>query len=1037
MRWALQFTSNDRERAEDLVQEVFSQLILTHSDLSEIKNIAAYLYTALHNTHVSQVRMAVRSHTQSLSVIEYNLADTAVHSGDPSLLYQTQDQLRRICQFACARKQSSKASSILILRFFHGYHISEAANVVGATSEAIRQCLRFARHEARLFLENPAALAFIDRAQLMKLPSHRIVQSAEELLSDLRRAVFRSCQGDCLTADSLRAFYQMNSSLRSSSSVVAHLVSCRRCLDTVNRELGIPLLADRFGEDSDGADDDARPGLNGAGGGKRSESGSHLRKQTKTQQGTRRLLLRFRRHVRELIECYPRELRVSVNGHLLGSHFVNSELSRMRLDITLAEPVSFLEVMTEENTRLLVMNIDPPPNGDPRQARRVLLSDDRSLEATLQYGHPWPMLEVVYHNPCFEADAPLQVPELDGPANVGVSKAESAKLEFVADQPQARGSADLARQAGPTFKQMLSDKRKQVVGRMESWRRSFLAGFSHLSNVGVVTAIVSIILICALLLVWLNPNPTPELAAANLLKQARIAEDATGARVDEAVHRVVTLETRNYRTGVLISKNRIDLWRDATGKSSRSVYDDRGQLIAGEWVKNNHPDRNHSQASSLILQRGQKPRFESSVLNVQLAINNLELWRLEPSVKNFGELIGDPELSRVEEKLDAYVITYSAGPAEGNKLLLTASLKLRKSDLHAEEQSLVLRWNNQSLEYRFVEANFERCPIDSIPPKMFEPDVELFDDRGATERRERRPVSSSVPFSVSSSAPVASSELEVEVAFLLDQFRTRFGDQISLSRTDQGTLLVQAIVDTNEAKAELLRALGPVDKNPAVNIEVSTAAEMLQRQQRNGFGAPVVRQFSGSDDRIPAYEVLHRYFSGQAASGQRDNGGQSSTDDSTDKAMRMFATQVVARSRRALSHAIELKQLNKRFPPKTVNALTSDARKKWFGMIHDHAAAVRAETVVLIEQLRPVFFVSNDLDKHMKAVDITSDEELAMAIEQLCRVAIANDEAIRSTFSASFNRPESLRVKEPGFGAALGTVRDLAERVQRAAFARQ
>jgi hypothetical protein len=145
----------------------------------------------------------------------------------------------------------------------------------------------------------------------------------------------------------------------------------------------------------------------------------------------------------------------------------------------------------------------------------------------------------------------------------------------------------------------------------------------------------------------------------------------------------------------------------------------------------------------------------------------------------------------------------------------------------------------------------------------------------------------------------------------------------------------------------------------------------------------------------------------------------------------------VGRSRRVLSHAIELKQLKERFPPKTVNALTSDARKKWFGIIHDHAAAVRAETVILIEQLRPVFFVSNDLEKQTKVVDITSDEELAMAIERLYRLVIANDELIRAAFSASSNRPESMRVKEPGFSVALSSVRDLAEQIQRAAFARQ
>lgn len=254
VRRALQFTGKDHEKAEELVQEVFAQLLFARTDLSAVQNLPAYLYSTLHNTYVSQVRMEARNHTQSLSVIEYNCTDAALQVSNPSSAYQVQDELHRICQYACARKESSRAGSALILRFFYGYHISEVAKIFGSTSQAVRQCLRFARNEVRLFLENPAALGFIDQVQLSNFTSYGHGRTAEELLSDIRGAVFRSYQGDCLSIDSLRVFYAVNVPRRLSNSVIAHVVSCRGCLDTVNEVLGLPLLADRFGEDIGGAD---------------------------------------------------------------------------------------------------------------------------------------------------------------------------------------------------------------------------------------------------------------------------------------------------------------------------------------------------------------------------------------------------------------------------------------------------------------------------------------------------------------------------------------------------------------------------------------------------------------------------------------------------------------------------------------------------------------------------------------------------------------------------------------------------------------
>src|SRR5215216_5512447 len=310
LRWALQFTNHDRERAQDLVQQVFAQFALAHTDLSAVDNIPAYLYTTLRNTHLSEVRLAGRSHNQSQSIVEYSIADAALGASDPYSLFQTQDQLRRVCQYACLRKQTPRAGSVLILRFFHSYRISEIATVLGGTCQAVRQSLKLARNEARVFLEDPGALKFIDRTQRKSVPFSGTVCSADVLLAELRQAIFHSCEDEYLdNDDSLWTLYVECHIVAAENATLAHIVSCAKCLDAVNG------------------------------------------------------ILR------------PRELCVSVNGHPLGSQAVNSRTSRLRVDVTLTEPLNFIEVIGDKRTRLLVMTIDPPPHGEPTQERRICLSE--------------------------------------------------------------------------------------------------------------------------------------------------------------------------------------------------------------------------------------------------------------------------------------------------------------------------------------------------------------------------------------------------------------------------------------------------------------------------------------------------------------------------------------------------------------------------------------------------------------------------------------------------------------------------------------
>src|ERR1051326_6448897 len=249
-RWALQMTSRDRERAEDLVQEVFAQFATAHTDLSAVQNIPAYLYTTLRNIHVSQIRLAGRSHNQSQSIVDYSGAEAALEATDPYTIFHTQDQLRRVCHYACLRKHSSRAGSVLILRYFHGYHLSEIAEIIRVNFHAVHQQLTCARNEARLFLEDPTALKFIQQYPEMPSLSVNHVCSADKLVVELRKTIFDSCEGGCISTENLKCLYVKDRIAPVDNPTLAHIVSCPVCLDGVNVRLGLPLLAERHPADT-------------------------------------------------------------------------------------------------------------------------------------------------------------------------------------------------------------------------------------------------------------------------------------------------------------------------------------------------------------------------------------------------------------------------------------------------------------------------------------------------------------------------------------------------------------------------------------------------------------------------------------------------------------------------------------------------------------------------------------------------------------------------------------------------------------------
>ena len=236
----------------------------------------------------------------------------------------------------------------------------------------------------------------------------------------------------------------------------------------------------------------------------------------------------------------------------------------------------------------------------------------------------------------------------------------------------------------------------------------------------------------------------------------------------------------------------------------------------------------------------------------------------------------------------------SPAGAEG---VVSASLWLNKSDLHAYRMTLAVRRGGAAFEYRLIEGGFERRRAAEVPPAVYQLEPELLDatqgvndEGGGVKSRRVEDTHSSSPASQPSA--VASAELEVEVAYLLNQIKANLGEQVSVGRTTGGALRVEALVESEGRKEAILRALGPVLDNPAVVVEVSTVAEALAKRARDAGGSVTEREVSVGAGRIPADAELRAHFAARLSDADR-----------VDAEIKQFAARAMTHSRQALLHA--------------------------------------------------------------------------------------------------------------------------------------
>src|SRR5260370_9291368 len=161
----------------------------------------------LRNLHLAQRRRETRNTLQQLSIVEYDSAEVGLRTVDLRDQIQAQDDLRRICLYACARKETAKLGSVLILRFFHGYYPEEIVQILRSPRASIDNWLKLARSEAKACLSEDSGLEFMNRTQMPEVLPTGYARTLDVFLEELRQTIFERKREACLTDTSIKLLY--------------------------------------------------------------------------------------------------------------------------------------------------------------------------------------------------------------------------------------------------------------------------------------------------------------------------------------------------------------------------------------------------------------------------------------------------------------------------------------------------------------------------------------------------------------------------------------------------------------------------------------------------------------------------------------------------------------------------------------------------------------------------------------------------------------------------------------------------------------
>ena len=773
MRWALHFCNKDRSAAEDLVQDVFMQMLVSWPAFQTAQEPEKLLYTYLKYSFLLKCRKDRRYSFQTLSAIDFESLHLSLRRETFAHALDLQDGLRRIVNYLNWRKQQAKAASVLLLRFIHGYFPSEIMQIAILNRRSVDNGLAQAREESKSYLADPNKVQVIYRGAPPAILSSQSVLAPESFVIALRNAVFDSRYGECVPEAILHKRYLGPSPRAIECDLLAHIVSCRHCLNLVSRWCKLPSIENRIPEEAWGfAPKEKRPADS-------ARTLTSLKRQfSKPASGTcsarNNEQALFSMHggeqrFRVAHEHRPKALSIAVDGQMIAARDISSANSQLNIELTTSPPRELIEVISEQELPLLTVPVLFGPGEGPQcfECESVLANGQR-VHLVVRFLARGVLLEVDYFDPFF---VPEQVGTIAAcePAQAVI---ELTGLEECSSDHRKPTLPEKMEMPGPANKHAHSALRTvllRLIGRCQRIRQLFsIQG-------GLATCVVAIGGI--VFVRWIS---LPTLPAPQVLLQHAVERDTAGP---------------SSPAGVILQKLRV---QSRSGSGSINFYRQIPRDTRGKRLARLSPQTGKQQAVA-----------------AKLAAADIN-WDNPLSAANYGYWHNHANVTKdkVEQSADGNLVLTSY---VNDGTLASESLTLRANDFHPIARTVDFRDRN---EIEIAEVDYKVIPWSQADPRWFQAEG---------IRDSHPPVVSTHALTKKGATPPTPGQLdeaELGVRLGLSEVKADGGERLQVSRAADG-IHVDALIAEDRRKREIVSRLSQV---PHTVLNVRTFKEFEQQQ---------------------------------------------------------------------------------------------------------------------------------------------------------------------------------------------------------------
>jgi len=333
---------------------------------------------------------------------------------------------------------------------------------------------------------------------------------------------------------------------------------------------------------------------------------------------------------------------------------------------------------------------------------------------------------------------------------------------------------------------------------------------------------------------------------------------------------------------------------------------------------------------------------------------------------------------RLSAQASATVSTAADSP-----FLRTMELLVRASDFHAVEERLTLSSHAGERTFEIAELEFRIASPSEMPGDLFGASANALSavsDVGKPMLPDEKP---------------SQTDLAVEALGRLDRADALVQDQIVVARAAAGGVEIHGVVRNEARKSEILAVLGALTSNPAVKLNLLSAAG-AQLASASPLTRPLQMQSievqlsqSGTVSEVRNYLAAHRTVP------ERD----------LDQAADRFVTDAVEHSTAAQLNAQVLKNIIELGPTPETNFVSAETRERWRALVIRHSQMSLREIQLLEQQLAPVFSPKISAGGVLPA-QTAGPEGLPTSAELLLSQTTESDRILWQAFSSNANAAE-------------------------------